>query len=357
MSTSSSRLVKWFGTRVAMISRGVLAIFVALVALPLSGIIYVFFGYSSLYTLQLGPFLLILSIGTLLYFVFLLILSVLYKNPPTNPSFHELIGRVHQKILVPSNAQVWIRQSKDPFITSTFNPVFSAVIVSEPMTELMLNRSEAGEVLLAFHLARMPRKPWFGDYVGSLVLLLVLTYTSGLILVPVVISMLSMIDVLGLYIIASLFSSLLYNFFFPFFLALIIKGAFWRHEPAFLRVTDVYGMHPQVAKVEVERGSPLNEEEMQTVIWGVREWEKKRRASRRLGVGTIVTIPIGIILFFLTVGFGYFPYYNMFLIYAPFAVAILIGMVVYFVMRRWDKNAMGDVFKETTDSHEPVWMD
>ncbi|MFW9981690.1 MAG: hypothetical protein ACFFE3_07225 [Candidatus Thorarchaeota archaeon] len=352
MSTRSSRYVKWFGTRVALISRGALALLAVLVALPLSAYLYISFGPSSLYSL-----IFILLVGTLCYFIFIVILNVLYKNQPVNPAFLELIGRVHQKILVPSNAQVWIRRSKDPFITSTFNPVFNAVIVSEPMSELMLNRSDAGEVLLAFHLARMPRRPWFGDYVGSLVLLLVLTYASGMILVPFVISLLSVIHMFGLYIFVSLGISLMYYFFFPFFLALIIKGAFWRHEPAFLHVAEVYGIHPQVAKVEVERGSPLNEEEKQAVIWGVREWEKKRRGSRRLGVSTIITIPIGITLLFLTIGFGYFPYYYTLVYSAPFAVAILIGIVVYYIIRRWDKNAMGEVFQETTDSHEPLWMD
>ena len=116
-------------------------------------------------------------------------------------------------------------------------------------------------------------------------------------------------------------------------------------------------MHPQVAKVEVERGTPLIEEYEQAVIWGVREWEKKRRSARRLGVSTIVTIPIGFILFFVSAGLLYIPYYNILLIYAPFVVAILIGVVIYYIIKRWDKNAMGEVFQETTDSHEPIWMD
>ncbi|MFW9927706.1 MAG: hypothetical protein ACFFDM_13225, partial [Candidatus Thorarchaeota archaeon] len=114
MSTRSSRYVKWFGTRVALISRGALALLAVLVALPLSAYLYISFGPSSLYSL-----IFILLVGTLCYFIFIVILNVLYKNQPVNPAFLELIGRVHQKILVPSNAQVWIRRSKDPFITST----------------------------------------------------------------------------------------------------------------------------------------------------------------------------------------------------------------------------------------------
>ena len=358
MSTSSSRYVKWFGSRVAMISRGVLAIVTMFVALPLSGLLYSLFGYVSLYTNWFVTLPLMLLSGTLYYFVFLLILNILYKNPPTNPAFIELIGRVHQKILVPSNAQVWVRSSNDPFITSTYNPVFCAAIVSEPMVELMLNRPEAGEVLLAFHLARIPRNRWFGDYVGSLVILVILAYLSALFLIPVIISAISMIELFGLLMIGNLLSSLMSYFIIPLLLAFFIKGAFWRHEPVFLRVAEVYGMHPQVAKVEVERGTPLDEEETKSVIWGVREWEKKRRSSRRLGVSTIVTILIGLILFYVLLsGIASLPYYFMYLIYAPFVITILIGVVVYYIIKRWDNNAMGEVFVETTDSHEPIWMD
>lgn len=359
MSQSSNRLVRWFGTRVALISRGGLAIATLLVALPLSGFLFLFFGYSFLSTNWLISLLLMLLVGTITHFVFLLILNFRFKNPSTNPAFLELIGRVHQKILVPSNAQVWIRHSNDAFITSTFNPVFVAVIVSEPMLELMLNRPEAGEVLLAFHLARIPRNRWFGDYVGSLVLLVILTNLSALSLVPLLISTISMIEYYGPLMIISLLSSLMPYFFIPFFLAFMIKGAFWRHEPVFLRVAEVYGMHPQVAKVEIERGSPLDEEQMQSVIWGLREWEKKRRGARRLGISIIATILIGLTLLLVTVSvnFPYSPYLFYVLIYIPFIAAFVIGVIIYFVIKRWDNNAMGDVFVETTDSHEPIWMD
>lgn len=358
MSTSSTRTVKWFGTRVPLISRGALSIVTLLVALPLSGVLFLYFGYSTLTTNWLISLLLMLLVGTVSHFLFLLILGFRYKNPPTNDAFLDLIGRILQKISVSSRAQVWVRQSNDAFITSTYNTLFDAVIVSEPMVDLILKRPEAGEVLLAFHLVRIPRKRWFGDYLGSLVLIAIFTYLSAMMLVPLVISVISIMEILGALILFSFFSAIGSYLFIPFFLTIFIKGAFWKHESAFLRVAEVYDMHPQVAKVEVERGTPLDEEETQSVIWGVREWEKKRRGSRRLGVSTIVTIPIGLILFYVTLsGVASLPYLYLYLIYAPFVIAILIGVVVYFIIRRWDNNAMGEVFVETTDSHEPIWMD
>ncbi len=359
MSTSTTRTVRWFGTRVPLISRGVLSIVTLIVALPLSVVLFLYFGYSILSTNWLISLLLMLLVGTISHFSFLLILGFRYKKPPTNTAFLDLIGRILQKILVPSRAQVWVRQSNDAFITSTYNAIFDVVIVSEPMVDLILKRPEAGEVLLAFHLVRIPRNRWFGDYVGSLVLLVIVTILSSLFLMPVIISFIPIIELFGPLMIFSLLSSFIPFFFIPLLFTLFIKGAFWRHESAFMRILEVYGMHPQVAKVEVERGTPLIEEEEQAVIWGVREWEKRKRSARRLGISTIATIPIGLTLLFITVSvsipYYYYPFFA--LMYVPFIAAFLIGVIIYFVIKRWDNNAMGEVFVETTDSHEPIWMD
>jgi hypothetical protein len=359
MSTGSSRTVRWFGTRVPLISRGVLSIVVLIVALPLSGMIYILWS-SLLFTVYwFVPLSLIIPVGTISYFMFLMILQTRYKNPQSNPEFTEMSGRVHQKILVPSRAQVWVRESVNPYIVSTYNPVFDAVIVSQPMVDLMLERPQAGEVLLAYHLARIPRNRWFGDFGGSLILLALFTYLSAIFLIPLIISVMSMMSVMGAFILISLGSAFMYAIVIPLLPTLIIKGAFWRHEPAFMRIQEIYGMHPQVAKVEVERGTPLNEEEIQAVVWGVKEWEKKKRSGRRWGVSTLFALPSWFVLIFVASWFiGGFPFYfYYFLAYVPFIGAFLIGALVYFILRRWDKNAMGEVFHETIDSHEPIWMD
>ncbi len=358
MSSSQPRNVRWFGTLVPLISRGVLSIVSLLVALPLSGVLFLYFGYTLLYTNWLIPLLLMLLVGTASHILFLLILNTRFKNPSSNPAFHDMVGRVHQKILVPSSTQVWIRKSNAPFIVSTYNLIFNAVIVSEPMVELMLNRPEASEVLLAFHLARIPRRRWLGDYVGSLILIVILTFLSASFLIPIVAAMITMWQTMGSLIILSLTSSLLPIVILSIFFVIIIRGAFWRHEPAFLRVIEVYGIHPQVAKVEVERGTPLDEEEMQSVIWGVREWEKKKRSSRRFGISVLAAAPTGILSFTIMIMFsGYSYYYNPLVLYAPFGAAFLIGIAIFAFLRRWDKIAMGEVFHETVDSHEPIWMD
>jgi hypothetical protein len=328
------------------------------VALPLSGVVNYLFGLTFFTTGWFLSLALILPVGTISYIVFIELLQVRYRNPPINSDFQDMIGRVHQKMLVTSRAQVWVRESSAPFIVSTYNLLFDAVIVSEPMVDLILKRPEAGEVLLAFHLVRIPRTRWFGDYVGSLILIVILTFLSTMILVPLISSLLYLLP-MGAWMVIAMASSLGPYLIIPIFIAFIIKGSFWRHEPAFMRILEAYGMHPQIAKVEVERGTPLIEEEEQAVIWGVREWEKRKRSARRWGISAIATIPIGLTLLFVTVfvSIPYSPYLFFVLMYVPFIAALLIGVIIYFVIRRWDNNAMGEVFVQTTDSHEPIWMD
>jgi hypothetical protein len=169
----------------------------------------------------------------------------------------------------------------------------------------------------------------------------------------------SMISYMGLLALVTLIPFLMYMVI-PLLPALIIKGAFWRHEPAFVRIEEVYGMHPQVAKVEVERGTPLNDEERQAVVWGVREWEIKKRGGRRWGISVIVAI-VSIIpllqLIWSLLMHTYPFYYNPLLVYLPFVGAAVLGGIAFLLLKRWDKNAMGEVFQEVTDSHEPIWMD
>jgi len=56
---------------------------------------------------------------------------------------------------------------------------------------------------------------------------------------------------------------------------------------------------------------------------------------------------------------GYFPYGPLFylMMYLPYILAGAAGLISYLLLRRWDNNAMGEVFKKTTDYDEPIWMD
>jgi len=358
LTKSSDRYAKWFGTRVPLVSRGMMILLTFLTAMPFS----IMFYYTIHYTMVGIDFIIWfpLAIGFLVHLVILLILKIRFINPSTRSEFNALVSQIHQKIVIPSRARVWVRQSQDAYIATSFNYIFDAVIISEPMVDLIMKNPESGEALLAFHLLRVPRTRWIADMIGSGILFQAFTYASVFFLVPLAISIAQMISWNGsIFIIIYTLTSLAPLLLAPFLLIFLVKGTFWRHEPAFDAVQEIYGIHPNVAKVHIERGYPLNEEEAQTVVWSIREWEKRRRGARRLGVCTFVAIGSFFLSFIPLTMLLYSPFfpYLFFAGYLPFIVAGIAALIVYYVLKRWDKNAMGEVFKKTTDYVEPIWID
>jgi hypothetical protein len=358
MTKISDRYARWFGTRVPLVSRGGISFLTFFAAIPFSVLIFQRFLYTIYglnFWLVIGISLLV---GALVHILILLILHFRFRNPINNPEFLGVIGQVHQKVVVDSRTHIWARQSEDVFIATNFNPLYNAIIVSEPMMNLILKSPESGEVLMAFHLLRVPRSRWFGDLIGFSILFAVFTYLSSAILVPIGISIWTMIST-GYYIGLMMFVSLGSYFLIPIIFILIVKGAFWRHDPAFTETEGIYDMHPQVAKVQVEQGRVLNEDEVQAVIYGVRNWEKNRRSSRRLGVSVLCAVPAFFLGYYIISWIGYIPYgpYFIFYLYGPFILPAVVAVVCYLLLRQWDKNAMGDVFPKTTDYDEPIWVD
>jgi hypothetical protein len=359
LTKASDRYARWFGTRVPLVSRGGMVLLTLLAALPFSVVIYSVFNITILGPNWLTALFLTLDAGLLVHALILLSLRVRFNSPSTNSEFNSLVSQIHQKVVIPSRARVWARQSEDAFIASSFNPLFDAIMVSEPMVDLILRTPTSGEALLAFHLMRVPRTKWMADLFGSIILFLIVTYSSSLILVPLAITVIDMILAGYFYIIISALSSFAALFMAPIVLVFLLKGTFWKHEPAFDGVQEIYGIHPNVAKVHIERGYPLTEEEARTVIWGVRDWEKRKRGGRRVGVTTLIVIPSWALGFLIVMWIGYIPYspYTILIAYLPYIIAATAGLISYLLIRRWDKIAMGEVFKKTTDYDEPLWID
>jgi len=359
MTKTSDRYAKWFGTRVPLVSRGGIALLTFLGALPFSVIMYLSFEYTIITINWWIALLLFLLVGALLHLLILLFLKIRFTNPSTNADFLEIVSRVHQKVVISRRTHIWVRQSADVFIVSTFNPIFETIIVSEPMVDLIMKNPESGEALLAFHLLRTPRTRWFGDLIGSVILFSLLAYPLSLFIVPLVITIGAAIASGNWYTIYSL-GYVAALFVAPILLIFLVKGAFWRHEPAFVGVQEIYGIHPNVAKVQVESGCILDEEQAQTVVWAVRDWEKRKRSARRFGVCTLIAIPswfLGLVLISIIAYFPYNPVAAIFIGYFPYIVAIGFAAIAYFLLLRWDKNAMGEVFRKTTDYDEPIWLD
>ena len=331
-----------------------------LCALPFSVFIYAQFSYSIVTYNWLFPLVYSLALGACIHVLYLTFLRTRFTNPSTNREFLDIVSRIHQKIVISSRTRIWIRKSEEPFIATTFNPLFNAIIVSEPMQDRILQDPKSGEVLLAFHLFRVPKTQWFVDLIGSTVMFLIFTYGSILFLIPLVAQIIWMQMYGGYFmlIILSLTMSLLPLCLVLFLLVLVMKGTFWRHEPAFDSIQSIYGMHPNVAKVQVEEGRILDEEEAQAVIWAVREWEKNKRGARRVGLSTILAI-LSFILSILVAFRFYVPYPLLLLLIVqiPSIAAVAVWVCSYLILRRWDRNAMGEVFHKTTDYDEPLWMD
>ncbi len=357
LTKTSDRYARWFGTRVPMVSRSFIVLLTLIGALAFSVIIYILFGLMTIIANWLIVALLAIGVGTLLHTIYLLLLATRFSNFTTSTEFQNIIDRIHQRIVVPLRTNVWTRPSPDVFIATTFNPLFNAVIISEPMVELILRSPESGEALLAFHLMRTPRTKWFADLIGSVSIFLPLTFITIWLIIPLFASLLNgfMYGIIFIIALAQLSTPIVFG---PFLFILIVKGAFWRHDPAFGAVQEIYGIHPNVAKLEVEQGTKLDEEEAQAVVWSVREWEKKKRGARRIGVSTLVASALFLPLYAILIWMNYSFYLIIYvLLYLPFFVAALAFLVSYLLLRRWDKNAMGEVFKKTTDYDEPIWMD
>jgi len=335
-----------------------MVLFTLLGALPFSVIIYFRFTSFPTNVNLLMAILLSLLVGFLFHTLILLFLKIRFNNTSSNADFLNLISRVHQKVVIPRETRVWVRRSNEEFIASAFNPFFDAIIVSEPMVDLFLKSPDSGEVLLAFHFLRVPRTRWFGDLVGSAILFSLLTTISSLFLVPSAYYFVWAIlngDYYVLYMMTS-FATILMG---PIIFVYLVKGIFWRHETAFVATQDIYGMHPNVAKVQVEKGIILTEDETQSVIWAVREWEKRKRSSRRWGVVTSVATMVfvlGLYLYFLIGPMSFSSLYIL-ISYLPLILAALAALVSYYLLKRWDNNAMGEVFQKTTDYDEPIWVD
>ena len=326
-------------------------------ALPFSILIYFRFGNTIVTFNWLIPLVYTLVIGAMIHIIYLAGLRTRFSNPASNKDFLDIVRRIHQRVVVSSRTSIWIRRSDEPFIATSFNPLFNAVIVSEPMQDLILQSPESGEVLLIFHLFRVPRVKWFADLIGSTIMFLIFSYGLVLFMIPLVslIMQTSMYGSYWIFILMSLAMSLVPYSFVMLLLVIILKGTFWRHEPSFDSVQTIYGMHPNVAKVQVEEGRVLEEEEAQAVIWAVRDWEKNKRSSRRVGLSSILAI-ISFVLSILAFSRFYIPY-SPYLIYIPLMIPAAVWVLSYLILRKWDKNAMGEVFQKMTDYDEPIWMD
>jgi hypothetical protein len=349
MSRWPERYLRWFGTRLPVTSRLFLYGFMAAIAVVLSFPLHAIVGPLSV--IVFTP--VVVGLGVLFHFLFLYLQKIRLEAPSGDNALLEIVSRVIQKVVVSSELEIWERESEDLFIVSTYNALFEAIIISTSMKDSIVANPDSGEPLLAFHLLRMPRGPWLVDLVGSTFVFWLVAALLDYVVIPPI----SGWSITILVYFFTMFAILGSSSSIGIILVLFVKGAFWRHENSFEIVNEMYGVHPQVAKLQVERSRALDSDETRAVLWGVLEWEKRKRGGRRVGVailcGALVfSLPF---LFLWLVQFSYSLYsYAMTVNVIPSALA---GFVAYLAVRQWDKRAMKEVEYATAGAREPIWMD
>ncbi|MFW9963809.1 MAG: hypothetical protein ACFFCX_09615 [Candidatus Sifarchaeia archaeon] len=355
MPKFSERYLDWYGTRVPFVSRSCVVLLVSIGAVSFSAINSPFFNVYAFHGNWLIPILLSLLVGVFLHIFYLIFLMIRYLNPTAIPDLNNLVSQIHQKFQVTPKSNVWIRKSDDQFIVSIFNPLFNAVLVSKSMVNHILGNPESGEALLAFHLLRIPKDRWFGDLLGSVVLFSVVSFLSSLILIPLINAYYYALTIWGFLDVISMITILGYFILVLFIFIAIVKGTFWKKDSAFTMVMNTYGIHPNVAKIQVETDSELNEEQMQNVIRRVREWEKSKRYSRRIGVTVFFAIGcwfLGSIPLFI---FGYVPI--LIIRYQPHIFAFVGALISYLWLKKWDNLAMNEMIDTSKNYDELIFTD
>jgi hypothetical protein len=301
---------------------------------------------------SLLPTVIFLSSGAALHIGLLLWQRRRLRSPASDADLRELESSVHQKVVVSSRAELWQRESEDSFIDSTSNLLFDAVIVSEPMGKAMTANPDSGEVLLAFHLLHIPRTRNVYDFIASMGLFYTVAVLIRYFIVPIISSV-----VPTPFFLVFVFLSVGPALPVIILVCVLARYSFWRHDTAFEIAGDLYDVHPQVAKVQVEQGRDLDEDERRAVFWGVLEWEKKKRSSRRVGIAVLGMIPGFLVPLLFLSPFLYSPLASIQFALAITAVSFLGGLVLYLLLREWDKGAMREVEFSTAGAREPIWMD
>jgi hypothetical protein len=347
-SKMSERYARWFETRVPSTSPFFRYLLMLLLAIPMSIV------SALLYTQLANPLFILgfdLGIGVILYLLYLNILQIRFRSPIADQQFSQIVGSTHDRTVTLRRVHVWPRKSAEPYIVSTFNAVFDAVIISDTMIELVKKMPESGEALLAFHLLRAPRQRNVADLVFAILPFFVATSFFAYILISILI--------IPYYYLFSLVVYSPFLFLAPVLLAFVVKGSFWVHESAFERASGIYQIHPQVAKDEVMSSQKLDDEASKSTIWVVREWEQKKRNGRRSSITILVLIiEYSLILSILSFNASLSYYMYMSSLYIVIVtVPLVIAFLIYFLLRRWDKRCMGELYYETTQADEPVWID
>ncbi len=345
----SERYARWFSTRVPSTSPMFRYMVVFILAIPWS---YIYFSIPGMIMDIYFLVPITAAFGLVVYGVYLTILKNRFELSIPDQPFSQLVNSALERTGTGGRVVVWPRLDDEPYITSTYNSSFEAVIVSTKMMELMAAMPESGEALLAFHLLRMPKSKNVLDFVaGVFTFSAVSTLMINLLLYLISFSASPFMIFIIMFVLWPVFVV-------PLALILALRSAFWSHETAFERTLGLYKIHPQVAKDEVISSQKLDEELSKSTIWSVKTWEENKRSGRRSSISIlIIFILYGIIIYSIALNpvfyITLFGHYQILLL----AIPAVVGILIFLILRRWDKRCMGELYYEVTDAHEQIWID
>ena len=343
----SERYARWFSSRVPSTSPLFRYMVVFILAIPWS---YIYFSIPGMIMDIYFLVPITSAFGLVIYGVYLTILKNRFELSIPDKPFLQLVNSALDRTGTGGRVVVWPRLDDEPYIASTYNSSFEAVIVSTKMIELMVAMPESGEALLAFHLLHMPKRKNVLDFAAG-----VLTFTVAS---TVMILLLQYIMSFSTFIFLSFMIVLWPVLVVPLVLILALRSAFWRHETAFERTLGLYKIHPQIAKDEVISSQKLDEELSKSTIWSVKKWDENKRSGRRSSIFILTTfILYGLVIYSLSLN----PYYYITLL-GNLSILLLVfpaivGILIYLIIRRWDKTCMDEIYYEVTESHERIWVD
>jgi len=221
------------------------------------------------------------------------------------------------------------------------------------MIDLINKMPASGEALLAFHLLRAPKRRNFLDFVAAVLFFIIPTvYFSYFFMYLLTTSIYYPFGLLT-YFYAP------FIFIVPVIFILAVRGAFWFHDSAFERTAGIYQIHPQVAKDEVMSSQKLDEEAANSTVWVVKEWERKKRNGRQTSITmSVLILSFSMISLVLSYNVSILYYLSAYsLIFVIYPAPVLLALVTYFLVRRWDKRCLAELYYETTPADEPIWVD
>ena len=263
-----------------------------------------------------------LLVGLLVQYLFYGLKRQRFRNPVDNPELLALFEEVKYKLGKGHNIELWFRRIDRGIFLSSVNPLFQAILFSESTIADILNNGEKGKIVLAKEVLLMERiNPYSRMVLGLLGFALFsfiesMSFSSSFVFALFTIGPL----VLAIGIIAILI-----------IIVLVFRILSRGNDDIDKTVEDLFGLHPDVAIVEVMGGFKVPEEVIEKIRRDEEEGKPspmKKAVRIAAPVSIVTTFIVFIIMMILLPDPPFFPVFTIFIsaVAAFMAFMITLGM-------------------------------